>query len=278
MAREARRRSTRDTSSYTEPDEDVRDKEEDDEDEQPRSRGTRRRSQSESKPAARRSSRDEDDDDDDDDDERPARRRGAAKKPTGTHGSGWGAFNRNKSQTSEFPQDLKITDEALLIKFLEAEPFTSYLQHWIDEAPSRKSFTCLGDDCPLCDIGAKKQARTCFNVIEWTDLDHPTVKVWNVSPTLGEQLHNLANDKKTSPLDREDLYWSVSKAGGGKKGSRVTYSILPVKARDLEDDWDLEPLTADELEEFQDKAFTDEEVVRYDSRAALRQLADSLED
>jgi len=65
-----------------------------------------------------------------------------------------------------------------------------------------------------------------------------------VGVRLCTQLEKLASDKKVGPLNRSDIYWSVSKSGTGTKTS---YSVSPVKERDLADDWDLDPVAVAEL-------------------------------
>jgi hypothetical protein len=58
------------------------------------------------------------------------------------------------------------------------------------------------------------------------------------------QLEKLASNAKTGPLNRPDLYWAVSKSG---QGTKTSYSIMPVKERDLVEDWEIDPVTAAEM-------------------------------
>ena len=51
-------------------------------------------------------------------------------------------------------------------------------------------------------------------------------------------------DKKTGPLNRPDMYYAVSKTG---QGTKTSYSIVPVKERDLAEEWDIDPVAAAEL-------------------------------
>lgn len=262
-----RRRTARDTDSYTpEEPEDDNLPEDDEEDERP-ARGSRRsRRESlhtqEDKPSRRsRRTRDEDDDDDEDDEPREPRPQVGSK--------GWGGYEKTRSKNSTFAQDFKLTDEETLVKVLDAEPFFVYMQHWI-ERQGKKSFTCLEVKCPLCDdLGDGPSQQICFNVIDFTDPDDPQLKIWRVGPTVADIFKNFSKNKKTAPIDREDLYWSVRKE---RKNKKTSFFITPVKERDLEDDWDIAPLEADELKEFADKAY-DESAIQVNTRAELRKIA-----
>ena len=58
------------------------------------------------------------------------------------------------------------------------------------------------------------------------------------------QLEKLTSSTKTGPLNRPDLYWAVSKTG---QGTKTSYSIVPVKERDLAEEWEIDPIAAAEL-------------------------------
>jgi hypothetical protein len=257
-----RRRTTRDTEAYSPEPGDTNLPEDDEEDERP-ARGSRRGSRRESlhteKAAApsRRSRRSSEDDDEDDE---PAPKVG---------GKGWGSYEKTKSATSSFPTDFKVTDDEVIVKFLDDEPFFVYLQHWI-ERQGKRSWTCLESKCPLCDdAGDKPSQQVCFNVVDFTDPESPELKMWKVGPTIADILKNFSKNKKTAPINRDDLYFSVSKE---RKNKKTTYFIRPVKERDLEGDWDTDPLTDEDLEEFEAKAY-DENAVQVNTRAELKAIA-----
>lgn len=270
-----RRRTAKDTDAYTpadDEDEETTAQDEGDEDERPRARRGSRRSTGKSSRRSRLHTED-DEDDDEEDAEKPRSSRKRSEAPA-SGGKGWGSYNKQKSESGDFPENLKVTDEAILIKFLDDEPFYVYRQHWIERS-GKKSFTCLSDNCPLCDeLGDRPRLQVLFNVIDFTDADNPEVKVWTVGTRVAGALKNFAADKKTSPLNRENLYWSVSKSG---KGSKTQYSINPVKERDLEEDWDIEPLTADDIEDFDGQAY-DESIVQFQTRKQLREIVDEVLD
>lgn len=156
----------------------------------------------------------------------------------------------------------------MIIKFLDEEPFLVFLQHWIERS-GKRSFTCLESRCPLCDdAGDKPSQQIAFNVIDFTDPEDPQIKVWQVGPMVADILKNYSKDKKTSPISRDDLYFSVRKETKNKK---TNYYITPVKERDLLDDWDIEPLGEEELEEFDAKAY-DESILQVARRTELKTL------
>lgn len=292
-----RRRSSRDN----EPDEER--------DERP----TRRRRASgddapeEERPTRRRRSRDEDeedekptrsrrsrsrDEDEDEPDERPrrSRRRSGDEDSGRTRRSGtrgFGSYSSKKRSSGDYATEFKPKDnDPVLIKILDEEPFDSYNQHWIDEMGQgeRKSYCCLDDPeyfgeaaedgCPLDDIGDVPKTFALFNILDLSNPRKPENKVWAASPAVADILERAAKDKKSSPLNREDLYFEVEKQ---KKGKRYSWNIVPVKARDLQEDFDMDPLEADELEEFSENLYTDRTAVtKIDSYDDLAEIADSL--
>lgn len=255
MARITRRKAAApDASTYApDPDDD-----QDSAEEAPRARGRSRRER----------------DDDDDDDEPRAKRKSPAARPPSTAGKGWGSYNKQKSEGGDYAEQLKVTDEATLIKFLEDEPFVVYRQHWL-ERQGKRSFTCHGDGCVLCDdLGDKARLQACFNVVDLSDPDQPEVKVWTVGTRVAGSLKNFAADKKTSPLDRENLYWAVSKSG---TGSKTQYTITPVKERDLAEDWEFEPLTSEEIEDLRKDAYNDT-IVDVQTKKQLEEIVEEFTD
>lgn len=229
-------------------------------------------------------------DDEDDDDARPARgvksMAGKAKPPArGAKPSsgkppaaktGWSGAHRTKEASSDFADELKLDDEHVLIKFLEDEPLVSYRQHWV-ERDGKKSFTCLEDDCPLCDIGDRPAGKYAFNVLLLSD-GEPVNKLWIVGTRLVNTLEAYAEDTKTGPLTKH--YWSVNRTGnkGKKSGGNVQTNLQMVKERDLQEDWEIEPLEDDILDLYRKKSFDIDSAVQYQTRKQLRDIAKELSD
>lgn len=147
--------------------------------------------------------------------------------------SGWNAVSSAAASDKKYTNEFRFGETPKLIKFLSNEPFAVFHQHWIERA-GKKSFVCLNDGCPLCGIGDSPSQKVAFSVVNLTDEEHP-VEILLTSVTLSRQLASLNSDPKTGPLDR--LYWSVSRQG---KRQTTTYSIIPVKARDLAEDYGLD--------------------------------------
>ncbi|MGW0060328.1 hypothetical protein ACWDTT_10420 [Streptosporangium sandarakinum] len=240
-------------------------------------------------------------DDDDEEDERPARRERSrasfaegtreGRRPAGRRetersrrpapagasrreraaGSGWAAV-KSKTRAGKFADNFKVpSDTDVVVKFLNNEPFAVYHQHWIPEAQGKKSYVCLEQDCPLCDIGDDARLQIAFNVISFANPRKPELLVWNTGSRLAQKLEGLDSNDKTGPIDREDLYWAVSKTG---TGTATQYNLQAIKARDLED-WDVEALDEDELAEFDERKF-DSSSVKEPSRETLEELVDEI--
>lgn len=145
---------------------------------------------------------------------------------------------------------LKVTENRTVIKILSDGPFDVYASHWIDEIEDgSKSVRCWANsECPLCGIGDKaKRFSACFDVVSMEDPDAPAIKVWEAGIKIARQLKDIATDSKRGPLDRADLYFTIRKE---TKKKSVEYTLERVKERDLEEEYNVPPLTHEELVEF----------------------------
>lgn len=177
-----------------------------------------------------------------------------------------------ESLPSDFPNQFTVEEDEKLIKFLEDEPCANYKQHWADWMPkgSKLSYTCPGEDCPICDeVGDRPDLKTCFNVIDFTDPEHPEVKLLVVGMKVEQLIEKLHNDPKTGPLTKG--YFAIYKSGDKK---RTQTNLRPVKERDLPDDWDLEPLTDKQIAKYEEKCW-DESAIPVTPKATLRQVAEA---
>jgi hypothetical protein len=252
---------------------------------------------SEDRPSRSRRSRRDEDEDKSEERERPRRRRrggddeDSPRRRRRAGSRGFGSYEQKKAQTSDYADDFKPgADNPTLIKFAEEEPFDSYNQHWIESRDlprdvKRNSYVCLDDeyfgdrderdDCPLCEIGEPAKTYSLFNVIDLTNPRKPVVKVWTAPPGVTEKLKRAAKDKKTSPLNRDDLYFDVELV---KSKNKSEWTVKPVKARDLQEDYDMDPLEPEEIEDLEKDLFTDRTAVtKVDSVEELEELADSLD-
>ena len=170
---------------------------------------------------------------------------------------GWDAVDdRMSTPVGDFPTDFRFTEEPQLIKFLEDAPFAVYEQHWIERPKGKKSFVCIGDECPLCNVlGDKPRGKFAFNVVVLSG-DVTGVQILTAPPLLVRQLRKINEDDRKGPLSRE--FWEVSRLG---TGPTTSYNLNIVRGRDLEEEWKMDgdtvqglvaaavPFTADVIRE-----------------------------
>jgi hypothetical protein len=183
---------------------------------------------------------------------------------------GWDAFDAIavRSET-EFATDFKFSEEPVLIKFLEDQPFAVYQQHWIERPKGKKSFVCIGDDCPLCDIlGDIPRGKFVFNVVV---LSGPSqgVQIMTAPPTLARLIKKSNEDDRKGPLSKE--FWEVSRMG---TGPTTNFTLNFVRGRDLAEEW---KLSTDAVQELVAAAvpFT-AEVIRETPRSEMLEVARSV--
>lgn len=217
-------------------------------------------------------SRRRDADDDDDPPRRPGRRsreddstppRRAKAKAKG----GWGTVEANRAARYSNPGRLQVKDKEVLLKFLEEEPFATYGQHWVGQ----RSYTCgLNADyekCPLCSLGNPVRYLALFNVV---DVDTGENRYWEVGPEATKTLMEFHEETRTSPLNKDGLYFTAKRFK--KDNGFYGFKIGTVKERDLDDEFGLEPLGDDELDEAMDHLF-DDSVVSTNTLAELKAAA-----
>lgn len=192
-------------------------------------------------------------------------------KAGATVNEGWDAVDALlKAENSEFPTDFRFSDEPQLIKFLQDRPFATYEQHWIERPKGKKSFVCVGDTCPLCDIlGDKPRGKFAFNVLVLVG-ETTGVQVLTAPPSLARQIKKAHDDERKGPLDRE--FWEISRMG---TGPTTQYTLNYVRGRDLAEEWKLD-LTAVTEQIASAEPFTADEVVRETSRTELLEIARSI--
>lgn len=157
--------------------------------------------------------------------------------------AGWGAADvlLKPKASGDYPNDFRFVEQMQLVKFLENEPFSVYQQHWI-EREGKKSFVCIGDNCPLCvQLGDSPRSKFAFNVLVLTD-EEPSVQILTAPPTFARQLRAANDDEKRGPLTRH--YWAISRQGSGPQ---TTYSLERVRATDLAEEWEIDPMQVDAM-------------------------------
>ena len=183
---------------------------------------------------------------------------------------GWDAAEALlKVETSEFPTDFRFSEEPQLVKFLQDRPFATYEQHWIERPKGKKSFVCLGDNCPLCDVlGDKPRGKFAFNVLVLSG-ETQGVQILTAPPSLARQIKKAHDDERKGPLDKE--FWEISRLG---MGPTTQYTLNFVRGRDLAEEW---KLSSDAVNELVAAAvpFT-AEVIRETPRSEMLEVARSV--
>jgi hypothetical protein len=183
---------------------------------------------------------------------------------------GWGNVDQTKQADSPYAQRLKIDDKPVIVKFLEDEPYTSYRQHWV-ERQGQKSFTCLADmhpkGCPLCDAGHRPSARFAFNVVLLNEDGDHVVRSYEVGPRVIDSLKIFHQDPRQGPLPKN--YWAISRSGKGPT-SQTNHQMI--RERDLEEEWNITPLSESDIETLKEQAY-DASIVPIPSRTTLQGVA-----
>lgn len=152
--------------------------------------------------------------------------------------SGWDAadkFLKPKKESGDYPTNFKTKEQPQLVRFLDDSPFMIYEQHWINRTEGKRSFVCLGDECPLCTIaGDQPRARFVFNVLVLTD-EEPNVQLLDATPTLARILRSKNDDPRLGPLSK--YFWAISRQG---TATTTQYIVERVKAMDLATEWELD--------------------------------------
>jgi len=195
----------------------------------------------------------------------------AEDQPSLSRGSGWDAVSRERASRSKGAHRLDIKDEEVLLKFLDAEPFGLYEQHWVGQ----RSYTCIEgtDSCPLCAIGYSTRYLVLFNVY---DMKSGENKFWPAGPNAVREVEDLANNARYAPIDKPGLYFSIKRSK--KDNGFFAFKVTPVKERDLAEDFPgIDPLTDEELKEATEHRF-DESVIPYSTREQLAEVAGKLDE
>lgn len=190
--------------------------------------------------------------------------------------SGWGAPTEERRETVKAPF-LDLKNGKLVIKIHDNEPTVNFWQHYVNS--QNKYLTCSSEregsrilsPCPLCDAGHYAGQQFRMNV---TDMDAPKeVKTWTFGRMVAGILQGLSEDKALNDSNRYFNVWRTKPSNGGT----WTYTILPLKARDLQEDFGLEPLNEDELDTLADGLYG-EETVWINTERQLQESADRLTD
>jgi hypothetical protein len=178
--------------------------------------------------------------------------------------------------------------ENYVIAFLEDGPFEVVWVHWCngvsdDGRPRRIPRNCPTTkdedaECPLCEQGIEAKPVAYFNVV---NLDEPgKVYLWEAGKDAAGRVEKLYDELQglasgALELNSEGVYAVVTKERQANK--RFAYSVKRVKERDLDEDYGVEPLTADQFEALEPKLYKDS-VIKYNTLGELKEFAATLTD
>lgn len=196
-------------------------------------------------------------------------------RPTASNGavsSGWG--ETTTASKGDYPIDFKHSESIQVIKFLdEGGPFASYKMHFLQtKATGRKSYVCLGRQCPLCDMdaripGQKAEDKRAFTVANLSTAPFER-QLLVATPRLFRTLHQL-DFSPQGPLISK--YWGISRSG---ERQSTTYHLTPIKVRDLQEDWSIDAAAAEAA--IADMIPFDRSVIRETPYAELADIANDL--
>jgi hypothetical protein len=142
----------------------------------------------------------------------------------------------------DFPVETRlIENEFQVFKFLDQEgPFAIYKQHFLNQKTSgKRSYVSLGANDPLCvKLNSKPENKRAFSVVNFSAEEGPQRQMLIAGSRLYQALH-AAHFSPQGPLTKG--YWAISRTG---KMAATVYTITPIKERDLEEDWKINPETA----------------------------------
>lgn len=199
---------------------------------------------------------------------------------------GWGGYQQAAATMGDANLYLKVDAEKKIILILDAAPFDFYKSHWVEQIPEgSKSVICwdsLLDDngeptmperCLLCAAGDKPaKISAFFNVISLENPAIPALKIWEMGKQAADQLAEYSEQPKTSPINKDGLYFEVSKATAGK---RIEYRVKDVKGRDLDEDYGIQPLPEDAIQALAKNLRTDRLKEPLDAKA-MKAIVDLL--
>lgn len=144
-----------------------------------------------------------------------------------------------------FPDDGAKTGGTLwfVLKFLEERPYANVKVHWLQKK-GKRSYICIGEGCPLCEIGADVKAERRFNVAVFTDAE-PLLRSWSAGYKIYTKIKSLSEQPLTRPLPKR-IYLATRT---GVKFNEITYDIGKLTPDEVEEAYpDLYIPSPEELE------------------------------
>lgn len=151
--------------------------------------------------------------------------------------SGWDAADSITS-SGDYPTEVKFEEgQHQVFKFLDENgPFAIYKQHFLKQKTSgKRSYVCIGADCPLClKLQDRPENKRAFTVVSLNSKEGMQRQMLISGARLYQALH-AAHYSPQGPLTKG--YWAIVRLG---KGPQTSYTVTPIKERDLEEDWKID--------------------------------------
>jgi hypothetical protein len=178
--------------------------------------------------------------------------------------AGWGAPVPERRETAKFESLVLGGKGKRIVKILDEAPAVKFGRHYIKSAgPKGKYYTCLNDeffqgDCPLCAEGLRRTQTYVMNVVDMIE-DPEKVVAWTFGNEVSTALQSLTENPQGDywALNSTERYFHVYHEKLANRDAPAT-RVLPLKARDLPDDYGIEPLTESELDTLAENTYGEE--------------------
>lgn len=165
--------------------------------------------------------------------------------------SGWGSPAEERVETVR-AVNLVLKDKGKrIIKILDEVPPVKYKRHYLNS--KKRYYTCLQTACPLCQAKVRASWTFMVNVIDMTD-DPSEIKAWTFGNEVATQLQSHAEDRD---LTDPKWYFHVYHEKIANRDAPAT-RVLPLKARDVEEDYGIQTLTESDLENLDEEKYGNE--------------------
>lgn len=188
--------------------------------------------------------------------------------------SGWGTSPTSSGEG--FPEEFKYAqdEEFKVIKFIDPRnegPFASYKVHWLSQITvGKRSFISPGPNDPLTiKLGSTPTQKYAFTIVNLSEPEGFKRQILVAGARLFGMLKNANTNEKSGPLTNG--YWAISRTG---KLTATSYNLRPIKERDLQEDWGIDPVKASEF--CATVQPYDKSVIRVSSVEELERIAESL--
>ena len=184
--------------------------------------------------------------------------------------SGWGSSS-NSTERVKAPYLVLKNNGKRIVKILDDQPM-KYKRHYV--ASRRGFFNCEGG-CPKCEVGMKVSYGYSVNVV---DMAEPTeVKIWSFGPEVERRLRSFLDDEREEfrPDGIRRYFHVYHQAVEGRNAPST--QVDPMKDTDLQEDYNMEPLSEFDLNELMGECFGAEAITFY-ADSFLQGVADELQD